>query len=43
MNQPLEKIRQKFQDPEPRADLNTRILRRKALELLVEHSAVTEE
>ena len=43
LNQPLEKIRQRFHDEESRADLRTRILRRKALELLVEHSAVTEE
>ena len=43
LNQPLEKIRQRFHDEESRADLRNRILRRKALELLVEHAAVTEE
>ena len=43
LNQPLEKIRQRFHDDESRASLETRILRRKALELLVEHSVVTEE
>lgn len=43
VNQPLEKIQQRFHGEEARADLKTRILRRKALELLVEHSAVTEE
>ncbi|MCY3775849.1 MAG: trigger factor [Candidatus Aminicenantes bacterium] len=43
LNQPLEKIRQRFHDRESKADLETRILRRKALELLVEHSAVSEE
>ena len=43
VNQPVEKIQQRFHDEEARADLKTRILRRKALELLVEHSAVTEE
>ena len=43
LNQPLEKVRQRFRDQESRVDLKTRILRRKALELLVEHSAVTEE
>ncbi len=43
LNQPLEKIRQRFHDEESRADLRNRIRRRKALELLVEHSAVTEE
>ena len=42
LNQPLEKIRQRFHDRESKADLETRILRRKALELLVEHSAVSE-
>ena len=42
LNQPLEKIRQRFHDEESRASLRTRILRRKAMALLVEHSAVTE-
>ena len=42
LNQPLEKIRQRFDDGESNANLKTRILRRKALELLAEHAAVTE-
>lgn len=43
LNQPLEQIRQRFHDPESRASLETRILRRKALELLVEHAVLSEE
>jgi len=43
LNQPLEKIRQKFHDEESRAGLKTRILRRKALDLLVENSVVAGE
>ncbi len=42
LNQPLEKIRQRFHDQESRTDLEARILRRKALELLVEQAVVRE-
>lgn len=43
LNQPLEQIRQRFHDPESRASLETRILRRKALELTAEHAVLREE
>ena len=43
MNQPLEKVRQRFHDEESRASLETRILRRKALELVEEHAVLSEE
>ena len=43
LNQPLERIRQRFHDEESRADLVARILRRKAMELLVEHAEIREE
>ena len=43
LNQPLEKVRQSFDDGVSRERLRRRVLRRKALELLVENSVVTEE
>ena len=43
LNQPVEKIRPRYDDEESRGDLQTRILRRKALELLMEFAEVREE
>lgn len=43
LNQPVEKIRPQFDDEGARGGLQTRILRRKALEVLMEHAVVRDE
>ncbi len=43
LNQPVEKIRPRFDDEGARGGLQTRILRRKALEVLMEHAVVRDE
>ena len=42
LNQPLEKVRQRLDDEESRTSLKTRILGRKAMDLVAEHAAVSE-
>ena len=42
LNQPLEKVRQRLDDDESRTNLTTRILGRKAMDLVAEHAAVSE-